>query len=123
MSTIALVVSLMLVVTALLAIVYPQRLAEFARSLLTQGGMYATVVVRLVFGIVFLLAASDSRLPWMIRSVGSISILGGVIAPMFGLDRHRQLLDWWAIRGSGFKRGWAALAFIVGVVLAYAFIQ
>ncbi len=123
MNTMALVVSLLLAALALWAVVVPQRLTELARSLLTPAGMCATAVGRLVLGIILVVAAADSRLPWTVRSVGVISILGGVIAPMFGLDRHRQILEWWTAQGFAFMRAWSALALAVSIVLVYAFLR
>ncbi len=123
MNTMALVVSLLLAALALLAVVFPQRLTEFARSLLTPAGMCTTAVGRLGLGIIFVVAAADSRLPWTVQSVGVISMLGGVIAPMFGLDRHQRILEWWTAQGLVFMRAWSALALALSIVLVYAFLR
>ena len=60
--------------------------------------------------------ASPSRL------LGVVIIVIGGITPFFGLERFRRLLDWWSAQGSAFVRGWAVLALLFGLSLAYALV-
>ena len=46
----------------------------------------------------------------------------GVVTLFFGLERFRSLLDWWSAQGSAFIRGWAVLALVFGLSLAYAIV-
>ena len=101
-------------------LVSPQVLADVARRLLTPVGLVLVAAIRLLFGVMFVLATSDARWPVFLQVIGIISIVAGVITPIFGVDRHRRILDWWTARGSVFMRAWSGVAVILGVVLAYA---
>ncbi len=120
MATLALTLSVLLSAFGLLGIISPEQLAAFARLFLTPGGLWLAAAIRVVLGVVFVLAAPQSRLPWTVRAVGTVSILGGVITPVLGIDRHRQILDWWMGRGAGFMRSWSMVALVIGVILTYA---
>jgi hypothetical protein len=51
-----------------------------------------------------------------------VIILMGVITAFFGLERFRRLFDWWSAQGPALVRGWAVLAFVFGLSLAYAIV-
>jgi hypothetical protein len=120
MATLALTLSVLLSALGLHGIISPEHLAAFARLFLTPRGLWVAAAIRVALGVVFVLAAPESRLPWTLRAVGTVSILGGVITPVLGIDRHRQILDWWMGRGAGFRRSWSMVALVLGVILTYA---
>ncbi len=62
-----------------------------------------------------------TRWPLFVRAIGMISIIGGLITPLLGVeDRHVRLINWWTAQGHGFKRVWADAAVMLAVLLAYA---
>ena len=85
----------------------------------SQKGFYFSIGIRVVFGIVLLLAASQSRFPDAFRILGIISLVAAMAAPFLGFDRLQRFVQWWAKRPSGFVRGWSLMAAAFGVFLCY----
>jgi len=85
----------------------------------SQRGLYLSIGIRLVFGIVLLLAASQSRFPEAFSILGIISLAAAAVAPFLGFARLQRFVQWWANRSSGFVRGWSLVAAAFGGFLFY----
>ena len=120
MAIVAFVISLLVAALGMLGIISPPRLLGVVRHFQTPAGLYAAAAIRLVFGAALFLAAPASRTPEVVRIVGVIVFVAGLITPLFGLERFRRLLDWWSSRGPIFIRAWASIALAFGLWLAYA---
>jgi len=120
MTLVALVLSLFVAALGALGVASPLRLLGVVRYFQTPAGLYFAAALRVVLGVALFFAAPTSRAPELLRILGVVSIVGGVITPFFGLERFRKLLDWWSARGSTFVRAWAAIALAFGLFLAYA---
>ena len=115
MPTVALILSILVAVLGGWGFVSPQKLADLTRRFLTPGGLFLAAVIRILFGLVFVFAAPHSRAPELVRVIGVISRVAGVMTPLLRVDQHRKILGWWvdggrSSRGSGRR---------VGLVLAY----
>ena len=121
MSMVALILSMLLATLGTLGLVSPQRLADLARRFLTPGGLVLAAVIRILFGVVLVVAAPNARAPAFVRVIGIISIVAGGMTPLLR-EQHRKVLDWWTARGAGFMRIWSAVGLVLGLVLACAFI-
>jgi len=89
---------------------------------LVLGGkvsLYLSIGIRVVFGIVIIMAASESRFPEAFQILGIISLVAAMVAPFFGFARLQGFVQWWAGRSSGFIRGWSLVAAALGVFLFY----
>jgi hypothetical protein len=117
---VALVISLFIAALGALGVASPARLLSVVRSFQTPAGLYLAAVLRVVLGMALFLAAPVSRAPELIRVLGAVVFVAGLITPLFGLKRFRRLLDWWSARGSAFIRAWATVTLAVGLLLAYA---
>ena len=120
MTLIALVLSLCVVALGALGIVSPRGLLNFVRRFDSWGGLYAAAAFRIVLGIVLFYSAPTSHAPELLRILGMIILGAGLITPLIGLKRFRQIVDWWSSQGLTFIRIGAALAFVFGLFLAYA---
>ena len=120
MTLIALSICLLTSAFGALGIASPSRLVGLVRRLQTPMGLYFAAGIRVLLGVALLFAAPTSRAPGLIYILGIVIIVIGLITPFFGLERFRSLLDWWSAQGSAFVRGWAVLALVFGLSLAYA---
>ncbi len=120
MQLVALGLSVLIAVLSALYFVAPARLLSIARAFESPGGLYFLAGIRLVLGVVLFLAAPSSRKPEVLRVLGILIVVAGIITPFVGVDRQRRLLNWWSARGPGFNRVWAAVAFAFAVFLVYA---
>jgi len=120
MTLVALIICLLTSAFGALGIASPSRLLGVVRHFQTPMGLYFAAGVRVLLGVALLFAAPTSRAPGLIHILGVVIIVIGVITLFFGLERFRRLLDWWSAQGSAFVRGWAVLALVFGLSLAYA---
>ncbi len=85
----------------------------------SRKGFYFSIGIRVVFGIVLLLAASQSRFPEVFRILGIISLVAAMVAPFLGFVRLQRFVQRWTKRSPGFIRGWSVMAAAFGVFLFY----
>jgi len=123
MTVIAFILSLMVVAFGALGVISPRRLLAFVQRFETPAGLYSAAAFRLVLGLTLLFAAPDSRAPDIIRIIGIIIVVAGLITPLIGIERFRHLLawwSWWSEQKPSFMRAWAGLALVFGMFIAYA---
>lgn len=119
MTLVALIICLLTAAFGALGIASPSRLLDLVRHLQTPVAIYFAAGIRVVLGVALLLAAPASRAPGLVSFLGVAIIVIGVVTPFLGLERFRSLLDWWSAQGDAFIRGWAVLALVFGLGLAY----
>lgn len=120
MTTLAAVLGLFMVTLGLLAMASPALMLRFAGRFQTQAGLWAAMVIRLVMGVVLILAAPDSRVPQALRILGAIVFVSGVITPFIGVERVKRIIAWWTARPVIFQRGWASIALAFGAFIVWA---
>ena len=109
-----------IILLGILGLVRPGSLIRLVqRPWQSQKGLYLSIGIRVVFGIVLLLAASQSRFPEAFRILGIISLVAAVMAPFLGFVRLQRFVQWWTGRSPGFVRGWSVVAAVFGVFLVY----
>ena len=120
MNIIVLLLSLFVAAMGVLAIFAPRRANDLARAFEGRAGLYAATAIRLVLGAGLWLVADASRAPATLRVFGVIILLVGVLTPFLGLDRHRQMINWWLSVGRLIQLVWGALTLAFGIFLIYA---
>jgi hypothetical protein len=120
MTLIALILSLLVVAFGALGIVSPLGLLNIVRRFESLGGLYTAAAFRIVLGVALFYAAPTSHAPEILRILGMVILVAGLITPFIGLKRFRKLVHWWSSQGLTFIRMWAVLAFVFGLFLAYA---
>jgi hypothetical protein len=120
MRILAFVLSLSVVVLGALGIVSPMMLLGVVRKFESPAGIYAAAALRIMLGGALFLSAPTSRVQEVVRILGIIIFVVGIITPLFGIERFRRLLNWWSERGPVFLRVWAGFALGFGLFLAYA---
>lgn len=86
----------------------------------TRRGLYAVIALRLVLGVILVVAAPECRYPVAIRVLGVISIVAAGSVPVIGLERVHAMVDWWAARPPLWIRAWACVAIAFGGFLIHA---
>ena len=87
---------------------------------LTQGKLFVAAISRLLFGVVFLVAAPQTRWPGFVMGLGMIFIIAALVLPVIGTSRIKAIAQWWMDRGDGVIRIWALSAIAFGALIAYA---
>jgi hypothetical protein len=118
MTLIALVISLLVAILGALGLFFPLKLLGFARHFESQTGLWTAGLFRVVFGLALFLSAPTSHAPELLRIMGAIIFAAGLITPLMGVRRTRQLLNGASARGPAFIRFLAGIALAVGLLLA-----
>ena len=79
--------------------------------------IYLAGVIRFVLGVLFLLAATECKKPWVIGAFGVIFLISAVLIFLIGSERLRSVLDWWQKQSNLLLRFAAFIALAVGVVI------
>jgi hypothetical protein len=77
------------------------------------------VAVRLVLGIVFILAAPSCRFPRVVYALGIVALLAALVVLLLGPDRVRSLVQWWSQQPSLVIRAMYAGTVLFGAFLVY----
>ena len=98
----------------------PMRLMAFVTRFRSREGFRAAAIIRVVMGIVLILAAGGSRAPLYLQVIGWITLAAGLLLPFIGLARYQAIIDWWLGRSESLQRAWAGAALIFGASLVWA---
>lgn len=99
----------------------PDSLIRFVQaSWRPSTGLYLAIAIRVVFGLVLLAAAGESRFPGILRVLGVVALAAAAILPLIGRARLQRFVQWWIERPAVFVRAWAVAAAAFGAFLLYA---
>lgn len=79
--------------------------------------LYTGGVVRVLFGLIFLSAASQARVPVVMAGLGILSLAAGILIFILGLERMKVLLGWWDKRPASFVRLMGLLVSAFGALI------
>lgn len=82
-------------------------------------GMAFAVAVRIVMGVVFILAAETTRFPLFFEVFGYLAIAAGLGILLVGRDRVGRLIDYWQNKPATLVRGWLLLGLALGAFFIY----
>jgi len=116
----ALVLSAFVAVIGAIGFILPEALIGVARHFETPAGLCAAAGLRILVGIALLLSAGTSRAPGVIRVLGAVVLVAGLVTPFFGPERARAIIDWWSSQGGFVIRAWAGFALALGCFLVWA---
>jgi hypothetical protein len=97
----------------------PERLKRMLRVFLEKQALGLAAGIRIVVGILFLMAASDTRAPSFITAMGILFLLAGVAIPFIGSARIERLATWWLAKPDWVLRAWAVAAGALGGVFLW----
>ena len=120
MKYLAMIIGLLITGIGILSMAAPSVPLQFAQSLLTPNALYVIGAVRVCFGLLLVWVARGSRAPKVLRVLGVLVVVAGVITPFFGVERSRAVLDWWSSQGAMFMRVVMGIAVAFGVFVIYA---
>ncbi len=104
-----------------IGVVRPTGLVRFVETMWrSPTGFRLAIALRLVLGVVLIVAAPDCRFPQVIRILGIFSLVAAAATAALGHERLRSFVQWWVGRPLGFVRGWSLVAVAFGCILVYA---
>ena len=116
----ATLMSLAIASLGVLGVAAPGVLLEFAGSLLVPPALYGVAAVRIVFGALLVLVATESRMPRTLRVIGVLIVVAGLLTPLLGAERTASILAWMSAQAPLLVRAVAVVPVLVGAFFAYA---
>lgn len=98
----------------------PRLLLGIARYSVTPGGIWAAAALRVAIGVILLRAAARSRASRMLRILGWIAIVAGVLTAAARVDQVQAIVRWWLAQGPIGMRLWPGLALLFGAFIVWA---
>jgi len=108
------------VVISLTILVSPRSGRWSLKNMITRRTMPLFSIVRIGFGIVFVLAAPSTRLPGFVWALGLLLILSGISLQIVGFERLQRWTDWWLEKSDGEFRSWSIVGILLGALLVWA---
>jgi len=121
MRSAALLVGVFTIVISIAGIISPDSMMILRRSYYTPTGLYVGGAIRVVMGLVLILASSNSRWPRILRALGAVMCLQGLSANLLGLERARAIMEWEAMQGMALLRAGAVVALAAAGFIVFAF--
>ena len=113
-------VGMILVAIGIVFLLSPKRMRQWMVSCEKGVRPYMMGALRILVGILFLLVAPQSRVVWVIVTIGILALLGGITIFIIGLERFKSMLRWWHGRPLLFLRLIALLAIGFGMLILYS---
>jgi multisubunit Na+/H+ antiporter MnhG subunit len=107
------------VLIGMLGLLAPDRFRNQFKRMTSQTRFLAAIIVRLIVGALFWLAADELRLTAVMRIIAALSIFAAVAILIMGRERLDSLIDWWLSRPDGLLRLSALFAATFGGFLIY----
>jgi len=120
MDTVIKIIGIVFVAIAIVLLVKPdvtKRLIEFFAK---GSRIYLAGLVRLALGVVFLLAARECDITWLIAAFGVLFLIAGLLIFMLGPEKTRRFLDWYHRQSLVLLRLMAVIPLALGAVIIYA---
>ncbi len=111
--------AIMLLVSAAI-LVAPSSLKQLLSIFAKKGVLHVAVALRVAIGVVFIIAAPDTRWPTFVGIVGVVVILAGMALVFIGTQRVERFVVWWLDKPDGVLRSWAVLGGAFGALILLA---
>ena len=119
MAVIVLLIGVLIAGIGIAILSSPARLRRLLHWFLESKNLYAVAAIRVIAGVLFILAAPETRLPMLIQVLGILFILAGVAIPLLGTERVDRLAGWWLARSDSILRLWALVTIAFGGLIVW----
>ncbi len=100
--------------------IVPKMTIKITSVVMKGKRLYFAAAFRVILGIIYLLAANDCRHSWIIKILGIIILLSGIIVFALGLEKCRETLQWYQNRPAWAYRLPSIVIFAIGCLTIYA---
>lgn len=113
-------IGMALVAVGVLVMVRPSAVKQILDFWKEGNRLYGMGVVRIVVGVILLLAARESAIPWLVAIIGLLPITGGIVIFVMGLDKSKKLIELWHSKPNKVYRKFSVIPIAIGAVLILA---
>ena len=114
------IIGIILVLTAVIYFVKPAIMRRLLGFFKYGNRIYIAGVIRLALAIIFLLAARECDLTWIIVIFGILFLLGGLLIFTLGNKRITPILEWYEKQTDLLLRILVLIVLAIGALIIYA---
>ena len=120
MAHIVWLIGALMAVTGIAALFKPVWMRQML-ILVNKGRLvYAVAAVKIVIGVIFLILATQCRMPKVIIALGILTAGGSILFCLLPFAKIRRFMNWWIARPLWLYRVWGVAATLVGGLILYA---
>jgi hypothetical protein len=120
MDTIVKIVGIVIVFLAVLSLLKPDIMKRLLKFFKQGKRVYFAGLVRLILAVVFLLAARECDITWVIVVFGILFLISGLSIFMIGTEKLKPVLDWFQNKSALFLRVMAVIILAFGAIIIYS---
>lgn len=120
MQVILVILGALVGILGVVGVLQPQRVSAWVTSFWQEDNLGLAVGMRLAFGAVLVVAASECRWPQLIRALGLLNLISAAALVALGKERVQAFVAKWVDLSPTLKRVWSCAAVVYGAVLIYA---
>ena len=83
-------------------------------------GIYFAIAIRIALGILFVLAADQTRFPGAIRFLGYLMVIAALLIGVIGRQKTDRFINWWKDKPTAFLRVWLVFGMLFAAFIVYA---
>lgn len=119
MDTIVKIIGVVIIAFAVVSLLKPNALKSIVEFFKQGGRIYIIGLVRLALAVLFLLAARECDITWVIVVFGILFLISGLLIFMLGPKKLRTMIEWFQRQSSVLLRIIAAITLAVGLIIIY----
>jgi len=119
MKRLTLAVGTIIGLAGLAVLIVPTAVVAVANHPVSAPRLYATALIRIAVGALFLSVAADARLPWLMRSLGSFAIIAGISTLCVGTHGAVVIAAWISQQSLTVLRMFGLIPLILGALVIY----
>ena len=98
----------------------PKSMKQYVAFVLKGKRIYLCGMLRILIGVIFLLAASQCRLSGVIIILGILTLIKGLMVFVLGPEKIKSILNWWAKKSDSVIRLLSIIAIAIGALIIYS---
>jgi uncharacterized protein YjeT (DUF2065 family) len=120
MDTVVKIIGIVFVCAGIVYLLKPDILKRMLEFFEQGKRIYFAGLIRFVLAIVFLLAARECDITWLIFLFGILFLISGLLVFLLGPKRLRPIFEWWQKRPPLLVRILSLLVVAFGVLIIYS---
>jgi uncharacterized protein YjeT (DUF2065 family) len=114
------IIGIIIVALAIAYLLKPEFMTYVMEFFKEGKRIYFAGLIRLMLAVIFLLAAHECDITWVIVLFGILFLISGLLMFALGLERIKSIIGWWQKQSVFTLRIFALVAFIIGVLIIYS---
>jgi len=120
MDTVIKIIGIVFVVMTIVYLLKPDVMKWLMEFFKKGKRMYFAALIRFVLAVVFLLAARECDITWVIVVFGILFLISGLLIFILGPERIKSMIDWYQKQSVLLLRVMAVIGLAIGAIIIYA---